>query len=414
MKLAVISFTRQGSHVNAMLTTKFLELGESCTGYVMNHSFDCGKEAEGLEEAGGSLKEWTGERFSDSDGLIFVGAAGIAVRAIAPFVRDKMTDPAVVVVDETMRFSISLLSGHMGGANELALLTAELTGAEPVITTATDVNGRFAVDVFARQSGLFLENRETAKRISADVLEGRPVGFYSDFPIEGVLPEGMAEGELCGRNIWISSRSSIKGMNRIASVNGMTGKDRIASVNGMAGKDRVASVNGMASKDRIASVNGTAGTNGADEIDGVDETGHGTEILQLIPKVVAVGIGCRKGTDAEVLYKAVTRAFALADRHPYAAAVIASIDLKKEEPGLISLAGRMKIPLETFTADQLLEVPGIYTESAFVEKITGVDNVCERAAMRAVCGDGGRLILKKQIYDGVTVALAEKNWKVQV
>ncbi len=90
------------------------------------------------------LAVWTKTHFDAADGLVFVGAAGIAVRAIAPYVKSKATDPAVVVVDELGQYAISLLSGHLGGGNELTLRIAEASGAAPVITTATDIHGQFA------------------------------------------------------------------------------------------------------------------------------------------------------------------------------------------------------------------------------------------------------------------------------
>ena len=96
---------------------------------------------------GDSLAEWTSAQFVQSDALIFVGAAGIAVRAIAPHCKSKTTDPAVVVVDECGRFAVPILSGHLGGANDLARAIAAVCGAVPVITTATDAHGIFAVDV---------------------------------------------------------------------------------------------------------------------------------------------------------------------------------------------------------------------------------------------------------------------------
>ena len=99
---------------------------------------------------GTSLAEWTGVQFVQSDALIFVGAAGIAVRAIAPHCKSKTTDPAVVVVDECGRFAVPILSGHLGGANDLARTIAAVCGAVPVITTATDAHGIFAVDEWAK------------------------------------------------------------------------------------------------------------------------------------------------------------------------------------------------------------------------------------------------------------------------
>lgn len=119
-----------------------------------------------------SLADWTRKQFSQADCLVFVGACGIAVRAIAPFVKDKFADPAVLVIDEQGRFCISLLSGHVGGANAFANLCAQALGATPVITTATDLNHAFAVDVFAKQNDLLLTDRLLAKQLSAAVLAG--------------------------------------------------------------------------------------------------------------------------------------------------------------------------------------------------------------------------------------------------
>ena len=102
------------------------------------------------------MEEWAARAFGRSEALVFVGAAGIAVRAIAPCLRHKSTDPAVVVVDEAGRYAVPILSGHLGGANDLARRIAALTGAEAVLTTATDVNGVFAADQWARRQGLLV------------------------------------------------------------------------------------------------------------------------------------------------------------------------------------------------------------------------------------------------------------------
>ena len=135
-----------------------------------------------------SLAEWTKRAFESAEALIFVGAAGIAVRAIAPYVKSKTQDPAVVVVDETGTFAISLLSGHLGGANELTRQVAERCGAIPVITTATDRNGVFAVDSWASMQGCIVQNPRHIKEISARLLSGGTVRLYSPWPIDGVMP----------------------------------------------------------------------------------------------------------------------------------------------------------------------------------------------------------------------------------
>ncbi len=151
-----------------------------------------------------STKEWAGKQFESADGIIFIGATGIAVRSIAPYVASKKTDPAVLVTDECGKFVISLLSGHLGGANELALQAAEALHAVPIVTTATDLEGKFAVDVFAKKNNCHIFRMKEAKEVSAALLAGEKVGFYSEFPWEGELPDGLVN--CCGLRDenWIS------------------------------------------------------------------------------------------------------------------------------------------------------------------------------------------------------------------
>ena len=140
-----------------------------------------------------SSSEWAKRGFERADALIFCCAAGIAVRAIAPYVCDKTKDPAVIVCDEHGKYVIPILSGHIGGANELARQIAEITGGQAVITTATDINGLFAVDVFAKKNNLKITDMHLAKEVSAALLRGEKVGFYSDIPFEGELPKGLTQ-----------------------------------------------------------------------------------------------------------------------------------------------------------------------------------------------------------------------------
>ena len=142
--------------------------------------------------AGGvRLAEWTSTQFAQADALIFVGAVGIAVRAIAPHCKSKATDPAVVVLDECGRFAVPLLSGHLGGANALARALAEACGAIPVITTATDANGVFAVDEWAKAQGCAVLEPERIKLVSGALLAGHTVRLASDWPVQGTPPVGV-------------------------------------------------------------------------------------------------------------------------------------------------------------------------------------------------------------------------------
>lgn len=303
-----------------------------------------------------SVKEWTGKRFADSDAIIFVGACGIAVRSIAPFLKSKKTDPAVVVVDEMGTYVISLLSGHLGGANELTEKIAKITQGEAVITTATDLNQKFAVDVFAKKNECQISDMKLAKDISAALLADEEVGFETDFFYIGEIPR-----ELSYSNVW----------------------------------------------------------NGEPEI-GIFVTIHDREriykhTLYLIPRIVTVGVGCKKGTSKETVEKVIRRACEEISVFPAAVAQVASIDLKKEEEGILEYCKERNLPFLTYTAEELKKAEGTFTASGFVEEVTGVDNVCERAAVLGSSTDGkaGRLIGEKYAQDGVTAALAVKEWRVK-
>lgn len=308
-----------------------------------------------LTEAG-SLTDCVGEWFAKADAIVFLCAAGIAVRSIAPFLRHKSVDPAVVVLDETGQFCISLLSGHAGGANALAEEIGELTGAVPVITTATDREERFAVDEFARKNGLAVTDWRLAKKISANILEGKKTALYSDVMLEGILP-----GELV---LYTEEALFYENAGQIS--------------------EEPAILISVYKRKKQAEA----------------------AILQLVPKVIAVGIGCRKGTSAKKVARAVTQCLEEVHIMPQAVFAVASIDLKKDEEGILAYCREKNLPFLTYPAELLRAQEGDFSVSAFVEEVTGVSGVCERSAAAAA---GGGLFCKKRVYDGVTVALAEKK-----
>ncbi|MGN0182355.1 MAG: cobalt-precorrin 5A hydrolase [Candidatus Ornithomonoglobus sp.] len=191
MNISIISFTANGDALNERISDCFADDTVHQTGKYLNPK-SC------------SLSEWTGEAFGKSELIIFVGAAGIAVRAIAPYIVKKNTDPAVLAVDEGGSFVIPLLSGHIGGANAYATMLAERLGAQAVITTATDINGVFAVDTWAVNNGYAIDNTEEIKRISGALLDGQKVCLASDFKIKSELPEGIVKSEYGEIGICIS------------------------------------------------------------------------------------------------------------------------------------------------------------------------------------------------------------------
>ena len=369
MRAAVISFTERGREVS-LRSRRILEReGIRCRNFARERF--CRGE-EGLEVFAGELSAWSGDRFGDSEALIFVGACGIAVRAVAPWVRDKFRDPAVVAVDEGGRFVIPLLSGHVGGANRLARLLAGSLGAVPVITTATDVSGKFAVDVFAAENGCAISDRRLAKEISAAVLAGERIPLLSDFPLEGEFP----------REIYVCKKTAAGGKNLAGSAaGGESPAGPAAELEEQTGGLRIR----ITLSDR--------------ERDGE---------LRLIPRAAVLGMGCRRGVSEEELWRAAERALGEAGVDRRGLRALASVDLKKNEEGLIRLAARLQVPFLTFSAEELNRLPGEYSSSDFVKRTAGVDCVCERAAMAAAClgGGRGRLAAGKKAFGPVTAAVA--------
>lgn len=374
MRLSIIAFTEAGSRLCRRLVPGLIGYGYHTEGWIPERYLAKTGEALWMNPFTESVETWTREQFGKMDGIIYIGAAGIAVRAIAPYIKDKWSDPAVVVMDDQGRFSISLLSGHVGGANELARQAADAVAAIPVITTATDGCGKFAVDVYAKKHGLWLSDRKLAKLVSADILDGKPVELWSDFPVEGDVPEelhydvgnvaGCQEGsgsqaDIRQRGIWI------------------TAKCRLSD----------------APADRL-------------RLDGQ------ADILRLVPRITALGIGCRKNTPAETIRQAVFQVLKEENLSPRSVAAVVSVDLKKKEKGLKELAGMLDAEWKVYSAAELAGVTGDFTPSQFVKKVTGVDNVCERAAALWVSEHGGgKLIVKKKALSGVTVAAAVCGWK---
>ena len=285
--------------------------------------------------------------FSSVDALIFVGACGIAVRAIAPFVRSKTTDPAVIVTDERGIHVISLLSGHIGGANELTRYIAAAIGGVPVITTATDVSRRFAADEWAARNNLAISSMKAAKDFAVEILR-RDLPLHCDFPVQGALPGGLylyAEASASDCGLAISCRN-------------------------------------------IAPFERT---------------------LALIPRILHLGVGCKRNTPAENIHRAVQAVLEGANLSPRALKSVASIDIKRDEAGLLEYCASANLPLTFYSAEELRSLPGSFTTSDFVQNTVGVDNVCERAAMRSA-GEGATRIVDKTCLDGVTVAIAQEKW----
>ncbi|MGL5439249.1 MAG: cobalt-precorrin 5A hydrolase [Filifactoraceae bacterium] len=287
-------------------------------------------------------RAWIGEIFSKVEVIVFIGAIGIAVRYIAEHIKSKDVDPAVIVIDELGTFIIPILSGHIGGANEIASNLAEDIKATPVITTATDINKVLAIDTYAVKNNYVISDISKIKYISSAILKGEEVGFYTA----------------------IKGHKTPKGL--------------------------------------VSKASGAIGV-----VVSYDEKESPFDIsLNLIPKNLVLGIGCRRDTEEEKMRSWIENKLESLNISPRSISLVASIDIKKDESCIIQLARHLDVEYKVFASEELSKVLGSKSESSFVRSITGVDNVCERSA---ILGSKGSLIVEKIAEHGMTLAIAESG-----
>ncbi len=267
-----------------------------------------------------SLREGLAHAFTGAEGHVFVMATGIVVRMIAPLLVNKAQDPAVVVMDEAGRFAVSLVSGHIGGANRLASEAAAAVGAVPVITTATDTHGIPSVDGVVSERGLVVENPSAIKAVNMALLEKRkpflwdPFGFYADM---ATLYTPVSE---------------------------------------------------RAVADVVVDCTTAPAKEGA---------------LLIRPICLTVGVGCNRGTDVDEIMAVIGMAFETGDLSILCLKAMASIDVKADELGILQAAERFGVPLSFYTKDQLSGTHGVVTPSAAALKHVGTVSVCEAAAIQS-------------------------------
>lgn len=380
MKLAIISFTENGiklsQTVSKSLSGRKVTLYTKCSRYTA--------EDLKVQRVKESLQVWTAQRMAEGDALLFIGACGIAVRAIAPNLTDKLHDVPVLVMDEEGRYVIPILSGHVGGANELARELAGLMDACPVITTATDVQKKFAVDLFAKRNHLEIMNKDGIAKVSAKALAGEQLTIAVRAKnIECYHPKFC---EVCEEDF-------TEAENQLLREASMHKQDQ--EVCGVEPPLRLVPYVKNQPVDIVVS----------------EMQDNKNALIWLRPRRYVVGMGCRKNKDTEELLAFYQETLEQAMVEPGEVYALASIDKKKDEPGLLAISERMRIPFFTYTAEELNRVGECVHSSEFVKAQVGVDNVCERAAF-AGCGVSGWLIYEKHAFDGMTIAIAERNWSV--
>lgn len=340
MKVWFIAFTKTGeAHAHRLA---------ACLPPDMQTSIACG-----YGEAKVSHAAWARRGFAEADALVFVGAAGIAVRAIAPFVKSKATDPAVIVADEAGRWVVPLLSGHLGGANRLARRLAKGVDAQVVLTTTTDVRGVWAADDWAASRGMAVLNPPCIKGVSSRLLNGGQIVVATDVRVAGAPPAQVR-------------------------------------------------VVGLEAPPAAGIAPTAPSAPACDVLMSPFAWPCAAEVLRIVPRNAVVGVGCRRDTGEKALLKAIDAALDRAHVVPQAVREVRSIDLKQDEAGLLAAAAQRGWQTRFFTADELAAVPGSFAGSDFVAQTTGVDNVCERAA----AAGGAMVVLHKTVIDGITVAVA--------
>lgn len=347
--IAVLSVTRQGVALARRLEAFFAGaprtqgLPAKLTVYVT------AKYAEGAPEHyvrfSDKLQPVVDAAWCKHEALIFIGAAGIAVRMIAPHVMDKRFDPGVVVMDIQGKFAIALCSGHLGGANELARLIGEGIGATPVITTGTDVNETLSPDVLAKQIGADIENWDALKVVSGALVDGKRVAVLADVSMD------------------VSMYQS-KNVHRTESLDGFDA--------------------GVGVTHRVIQTD--------------------TPTIWLRPKVLVVGIGCNSGTSEEEIAREVESVLGAAALSPRSIRELATVDLKKDEPGLVAFAASRGLALRAFDSRTINEDAPPFQRSETVFRHVGVYGVSEPAAMLAA--GATMCIVSKQKRGNVTVAVA--------
>ncbi|MFI3325626.1 MAG: cobalamin biosynthesis protein [Clostridia bacterium] len=281
------------------------------------------------------------EVFDVSDLMVFVGACGIAVRSVAPCIKSKTSDPAVVVVDDMGNFVVSLLSGHIGMANDYCKFIANSINAVPVITTATDVNGKFSVDSFAVKNGLVISSMQKAMEFSAEILnENLPISYGKEVICQENLPNGLVKHK----------------ENHIGVYLGFENKNPYKNT------------------------------------------------LHLVPKVLSVGIGCKRDISKQAIQTLFDKVLNEYNLNENAVKGIFSIDLKKNEKALLDFCDEHNFNATFYTKEELLKAKGEFTSSNFVKTVTGVECVCERSAILGL--NAGKILVKKTSLNGVTVAVA--------
>lgn len=307
------------------------------------------------------IKELTGKLFEEYDCIVFISACGIAVRCISPYLKSKFEDPAILVVDDNGNNVISLLSGHIGGANEITKEIASILGANPIITTSTDTNKKGALDVIASKIGGYIKNfRESSKYINSCLVNNKKVGIYFD---ENYIEE---KEKLNLSGFEIIEETSIEKIKDLQAI--VTVTDKIESF-----------------IDRIIE----------------DENINYVKHIKLIPRKIVLGMGCRKETELENMLNEFYNFAYINNIHPAAIVKTGSLIIKKDELCMQELSKLLCADFILFNTEEISTCDFLFDKSAFVKKNTGVYSVAQPSAYLL---SNGNVISKKYKKNKTTFA----------
>ncbi|WP_281885187.1 cobalt-precorrin 5A hydrolase [Paenibacillus sp. YYML68] len=351
---AVVAITKHGVELARRLNESF---GGSTDVYYMS-KFTRGDEAErGIQLFEGSVRLLFPALFPAYSGIICIISLGAVVRMIAPLLQDKKTDPGIVVIDDKGEHVISVLSGHLGGANELTREVAAALGARPVLTTASDVQKTIAVDLFGRRFGWTWESADKLTPVSASVVNEERVAVVQE------------SGE---PNWWVYDTPLPPSIRTYGDVRSALEDEPQGAL--------VVTHRLLEPQEEPILANG----------------------VLYRPKVIVLGIGCNRGTSAEEISTVIRETLEELRFAWRSVKAVCTIDLKKDEPGLLDVCRTNGWPFICYTPEELNELP-IDDPSDTVFKFTGAYGVSEPAAKRyAGCA---QLALTKKKSGNVTISV---------
>ena len=334
------------------------------------HHFALAMGAVGYQRLGTLLPEvW-----SKHDALVCIMATGIVVRQIAPLIKHKMQDPAVVVLDEKGQFVISLLSGHLGGANRLAQKIAQMIEGQAVITTASDVQDKPAIDLIAKEAGLEIENPAIVARLTRSLLEDEKIWIFDPHKL---LKPYLKSGD---NLIWLPC-----------------GEDSGAREDGEEG--------GQHAIDSVIRAQYSAGVSSGIWVSEYLAPAQ-TRCLCLRPRNLVVGLGCNRGTSSGEMMTLLQEVFADEKLSIISIRNLVSIDLKADEPAILKTAESLNRPVHFYSGAEIKNI-SVPNPSDLVETHVGVPSVCEAAAL--LSAQSGELIIPKRKTANVTLAVARAD-----